>query len=224
MGSVTILEHTTKKPIRMIGEMAGVCWGSATDNDEANITRALNCIKSNHGRTLEFPDVYMVLDGYSARVIREWYTHIGGAPTRLQSSTRYVNAKNFAYITPPSVAQNPVAKTIYENCMEQIRSAYAKLMEAGIPKEDCALALPLGMETRIVCKHNLRNHMDMSRQRMCSRAYHEYRKLFSDVCTALSNYSPEWETLVNMLFHAKCEETKTCPEERGCGRYPKKDN
>jgi thymidylate synthase (FAD) len=83
MGTVIIQEHTTKNPLSMIGEQAGLCWGSDTSNQEKNIKRALDCLESNHGRTLEFPDVYMTLDGYSARVIREWYTHIGGGPTRL---------------------------------------------------------------------------------------------------------------------------------------------
>ena len=46
------------------------------------------------------------------------------------------------------------------------------------------------------CKHNLRNLMDMSRQRMCSRAYHEYRALFSGLCRELSGYSEEWDYTV----------------------------
>ena len=50
-------------------------------------------------------NVEMVLDGYSARVIREWYTHFGGSPTRLQASARYVDYNNFAYVIPPAVAQ-----------------------------------------------------------------------------------------------------------------------
>ena len=67
----------------MIGKYAGECWGSDTSDPEKNYNRGLNCLADGHGRTFEFPDVYMTIDGYSARVIREWYTHIGGSPTRL---------------------------------------------------------------------------------------------------------------------------------------------
>lgn len=107
MGSVKIIEeYTYKKPITMIGHMAGVCWGAPTDSDVANYKRGIECMDSQHGRTLEFPNIYMILDGFSARVMREWYTHIGGGPTRLQASTRYINYDDFGYFTPPSIASN----------------------------------------------------------------------------------------------------------------------
>lgn len=67
----------------------------------------MDCLNSGHGRTWEYPQVYMILKGYSARVIRELYTHIGGGPTRLQAFTRYINyQKGFEYIVPPTVKNN----------------------------------------------------------------------------------------------------------------------
>lgn len=77
MGKVIITTDTCKDPISMIGRYAGFCWGADTENPEKNYNRGIGCINSEHGRTREFPDVYMIFDGYSARVIREWYTHIG---------------------------------------------------------------------------------------------------------------------------------------------------
>lgn len=114
MGTVTIQRFTYKNPISMIGEEAGVCWGADTSDPEKNYKRGLDCLENEHGRTFEFPDVYMILDGYSARVIREWYTHIGGAPTRLQASTRYIDYESgFDYVTPPSIAGNSAAVKVY---------------------------------------------------------------------------------------------------------------
>lgn len=218
MGSVRILLDTTQWPITMIGEMAGVCWGSDTSDPARNYKRGLNCLEAMHGRTFEFPDVYMVLDGYSARVIREWYTHIGGMPTRLQASTRYIDYQNgFRYVTPPSIARNAEAMYIYQELMNNIQYGLTVLDALGIPREDSAMGLPLGMETKIVCKHNLRNLMDMSRQRMCEKAYHEYRALFSTVCKALSDYSDEWAYIVEKYFYPKCKELGYCPETKGCG-------
>ena len=103
MGTITILKETTKNPITLMGERAGICWGADISNAEKNYQRGLDCIKSGHGRVMEYVNVEMVLDGYSARVIREWYTHIGGAPTRLQESTRYIDCENFNYIIPKMV-------------------------------------------------------------------------------------------------------------------------
>ena len=221
MGTVTILPETTKNPITLIGERAGVCWGADIQSPEKNFKRGLDCIQSGHGRTLEFVNVEMILDGYSARVMREWYTHIGGAPTRLQASTRYINYGEFEYITPKSIETNEYAKQRYEDAMYEIGAAIREMERSNIPREDAAMLLPLGMTTRIVDKRNLRNLIDMSRQRMCNRAYWEFRELFRDISCALANYSREWAQIVNNCFYPKCSELHYCPEKNGCGKYPK---
>lgn len=221
MGTVTILTETTKNPLTLVGERAGVCWGADTGSPEKNRKRGVDCIESGHGRTLEFVNVEMVLDGYSARVIREWYTHIGGAPTRLQASTRYINYGKFEYIVPPEIEKNELVHDVYCTRMESIMDSIEWLEEHGVPREDVAMLLPLGMTTRIVDKRNLRNLIDMSRQRMCNRAYWEFRELFGDICDALANYSEEWAWVVSSCFHEKCVELGFCPEKHGCGKYPK---
>lgn len=223
MGKVIILSETTRNPITLVGERAGVCWGADITNPEKNYQRGLDCINSGHGRTLEYVNVEMVLEGYSARVIREWYTHIGGSPTRLQASTRYVNYKNFKYITPNIITINKTAQNIYDETMQAITTNIQKLESMGIPREDTALLLPLGMSTKVVDKRNLRNLIDMSRQRLCNRAYWEYRKMFNDICVALSNVSSEWEYIVKTQFSPKCEVLGYCPEKHSCGRKIKKE-
>ena len=98
--------------------------------------------------------------------------------------------------------------------MGHIKSYLESLDTIGVPREDSALGLPLGMETKIVCKHNMRNLMDMSHQRMCNRAYHEYRGLFNDVCDALGNYSEEWKYIVDHYFMPKCKLMGFCSEKK----------
>lgn len=225
MGKVIIqTEYTTKNPITMIGTEAGICWGADTTNQEKNYKRGLDCLENEHGRTFEFPDIYAVLDGYSARVIREWYTHIGGAPTRLQASTRYIDYEHgFPYVTPPSVKKNSAANDIYAGVMADIEDGLRALDELGIPREDSALCLPLGMETKMVDKRNLRNLIDMSHQRMCTRAYHEYRRLFDDYRVALSAYSDEWKYIVDNYLMPKCKYMGFCKERHTCGMMPRRE-
>ena len=173
---------------------------------------------------MEYVNVEMVIDGYSARVIREWYTHLGGAPTRLQASTRYINYENFAYVVPPKIAANEEAAERYNAMMKSITETCSYLeKECGIPREDAAMLLPLGMETKIVDKRNLRNLVDMSGQRMCTRAYWEYRKLFADIAQALSQVSEEWKYIVDNYFKPKCDKVGYCTERKSCGRMPKKN-
>ena len=215
---VIILPETTKNPISLIGERAGICWGADTTDNEKNYKRGLDCINANHGRTLEYVNIEMVLDGYSARVIREWYTHIGGAPTRLQASTRYIDYGEFEYVTPSSIAKNHKALVRYNYLMSVVAGELSRLEELDIPREDIAMMLPLGMATKIVDKRNLRNLIDMSRQRMCTRAYWEFRQLFKDICDALREYSEEWAYIIDTQMKPKCEYLGYCPEKHSCGR------
>lgn len=222
MGNITILPETTKEPITLIGMRAGVCWGGNIEDKDKNYKRGMDCIISNHGRTMEYVNVEMIIDGYSARVIREWYTHIGGAPTRLQSSTRYINYQDgFDYIIPHGIKGQAEALAEYKRAMEGIKEALKKLEEMGAAREDSAMLLPLGMTTRIVDRRNLRNLVDMSRQRMCTRAYWEYRELFADIRLALGSYSEEWKWIVDNLFKPKCDVLGRCPEKNSCGRWSK---
>lgn len=223
MGKVIIKTDTTDIPITMIGEYAGICWNADTSDHLKNYKRGLNCIHSNHGRTLEFPQIYMEISGYSARTIREFGRHVGGLPTYLQESTRYIDYTNFNCIVPPSIDSNVKARWIYSDTMESITKAISKLEEIGIPREDAAMLLPLGMETKIVYRTNLRGLVDMAAQRKCSRAFWEYRQLFKDIEDSLAFYSDEWKYLVEeeKIFKCKCDILNKCVEQHGCGRYSK---
>ena len=223
MGNIIIQKETTTDPISLIGREAGVCWGADITDKEKNYKRGIDCLISGHGRTWEYPQIYMVLEGYSARVIRELYTHIGGSPTRLQASTRYINYKRFPYVTPPVIERNIETKTIYESAMQDIANAMEKLEVLNIPREDIALLLPLGMESKVVLRTNLRNLVDMAHQRLCTRAYWEYRCLMRDLMKALSEYSEEWKYLVDKYFVPKCEVCGFCTEKKSCGRKPQKE-
>ena len=218
MGIITIQDETTKNPISLMGCEAGVCWGADTSDQEKNYQRGVKCIQSGHGRIMEYPQIYCIIDGYSARVIRELYTHIAGGPTRLQASTRYIDyeGKGFDYVVPRGLDSDQ--EMIYNRAMHDIQDKLKELISMGVPREDVALLLPLGMTTKIVLRTNLRNLVDMSRQRLCSRAYWEFRTLFKDLMEALSEYSPEWKECVDNLFMAKCEERGFCLESNSCGR------
>lgn len=224
MGNIVVHSETTKKPVTLAGEMAGLCWGANVDDEQKNFKRGLDCIESGHGRVMEFPQVYLIIDEYSARVIREFERHIGGAPTFLQESTRYIDYSNFNYVIPPSIKKNSEALNVYNSLMSQIKLTANSLGLLGIPKEDIGMIYPLAMDTKIVHRTNLRNLYDMAQVRECSRAYWEFRDLFKAIKLALSNYSNEWNYLINDLkiFKPKCEIFGYCNEKKSCGKYPRK--
>ena len=227
MGTVTIQNRTTIDPITCIGEEAGICWGANVEDKEENYKRGVDCIKCNHGSTMEFPQIYMVLSGWSAKCIREFYTHIGGAPTRLQESTRYVDySRKFENVVPPSVQKSEEATKIWNGYMSNVGETISKLKECGVPTEDATNVLPLAYGTKVVVRTNLRNLVDMCHQRLCTRAYWEFRKLMKEILWQLENYSDEWEDIIYNIkvFKPKCEVIGYCPERKGCGRKGKKED
>ena len=227
MGSVVIQEFTTKNPITLMGYEAGTCWGADVDDYDKNYKRGITCLESDHGRLLEYPQIYMTISGYSARFGREFYTHIGGSPTRLQSSTRRIDySKGFDYTIPKSIIKNFEARKIFSDEIENITKAIEKLMELGVPLEDATTLFPLAGNTEIVCRTDLRMMVDMAKQRKCTRAYWEYRDFFNEFEMALYAYSDQWKALIkeHNIFKRKCEVYKQCPEKDCCGWWEGQKN
>ena len=215
---ITIVEKRTEKdPLQHIGENAGVCWGADITDIEKNIHRGKSCIKSGHMRCTEYVDVEMIIDGYSARCIRELYTHIIGT-TRLQSSTRYINYEDFDYYTPFTKKSS---KKLYDELMNTVSDTYRELLDEEESKEDIANILPLGMSTKIVWKINLRALIHFMNMRLCTRAYKEIRQLSNEIKDKLSAYSDEWKWICDNYFVPKCKAIGYCNEEHCCGLSPK---
>ena len=218
MSMITIIEKRTEKdPLAHIGENAGVCWNSDISDVEKNIKRGKSCIQSGHLRTAEYPTVEMIIEGYSARCIRELYTHIIGV-TRLQDSTRYINFEDFAYYNPGSTEEQ---KEQISKTMGDISENYGKLLKLGMKKEDCANILPLGMHTKIVWKINLRGLIHFMNMRLCNRALKEIRTLAGEIKSKLSAYSEEWKWICDNYFVPTCKSIGYCTEEKCCGLMPK---
>lgn len=231
MGKVTILDYTTKTPLQLMGAAAGFAYNSDTTNPEKNRKRGLQCVKDGHGRMLEYPDVYFNAEGYSCRMARELFRHVGDGLTVVQRSTRYVDEQTTAdsslavnHYTPPLIEKNPDAADVYYETMKNITDTYRYMINLGISKEDAANILPLGLETQFCMKKNARNLYDMAGVRLCSRALLEYRQFMRDLERQLRDYSEEWNILCDIIFKPKCERMGYCDESMSCGRYPKKED
>jgi thymidylate synthase (FAD) len=197
-----------------MGEVASSCWNS-TPSPQIGI----DCIESGHGRVLEYADVTIEISGYSARCIREIYTHIAGT-SRLQSSTRYINYGEFNYIIPDSIKNNREALSKYNYLMANISQSYKILQDLNIPKEDIANILPLGMESKMVLKINARAILHMAELRLCNRAYWEFRNFMKELLDVLSGLNDEWAKIVSYA-KPKCEVYGKCTEKNPCSKNKK---
>lgn len=205
----------TQNPLSLMGECASACW-----NSKPSPQIGIDCIESGHGRVLEYPDVIVEIDGYSARMIRELYTKIIGV-TRLQASTRYIEYGEFDYYIPDSIAKNDYAYEEYIQFMNNVKNTYNYLLEQGIPKQDIANILPLAMHSKVVLKINARAIIEMALTRLCTRAYIEYRNFMKELIDVVGNLDEEWLKIMSYA-KPKCEVNGYCTEAHSCRRYPKK--
>lgn len=74
---IKVLNYT-KNPLLEMGKAASICYDSIELEDILNNTKskkaaviAKHCLSSGHTRVAEFADITLLIDGYSARVIRE---------------------------------------------------------------------------------------------------------------------------------------------------------
>ena len=222
------LINFTQNPLNHIGKVAGTCWNAPIDDVTKNVNRAKNCIKSGHGRVMEYVDIELVISDMSARAMRELYTHIIGV-SRLQSSTRYVSEQDgFGFYTPPKINGSDAALDVYNETMEKIQEGYNKELDLGMTKEDAANLLPLGMDSKMVWKINLRSLVNFMNRRLCNRAYVEIREFAKELKNLLASQNDEWKWIADSLFVPTCAIYKYmnpvlvfCPEAQCCGRHKK---
>ena len=225
----------TKNPITAIGTVASICYDSISVEDivAEEFTKSKkakvigkHCLNSGHTRTAEFAKVKMLIDGYSARVIRELYTHVIGT-SKVQASTRYIKYdrnNKFGFYTPKAIQNNEQANKIYEDTMCEIIKAYQQLLELGVKQEDAGNILPLGHETTIAFEINVRALMHLFNVRTCNRAYKEFRDLMKELKQELCKLDDEWKELCDNYFVTKCDFYGYCDEGNCCGRKPKKQD
>lgn len=220
---IQVLPQTTVEPLQLIGKTAAVCWDAKIDDPEKNRKRAWDCINSGHGRVMEWPNVEVIVTGYSAKCLREAMRHIVGTSV-LQASTRYINyAKGFDVVMPPSVTKSEETEAIWNNVIHAISDGMKELEAHGVPKEDFTNLLPLAYQSKMVWKVNLRTLVNFFGMRLCNRAYWEIRTLARELKDALIEYSPEWEEIANALFVPKCVHVGFCTEAKSCHYRPPKN-
>jgi thymidylate synthase (FAD) len=131
-----------------------------------------------------------------------------------QKSQRYVDERDFTYVTPPSIAANPEAEAVFHAQIALIQNAYRELAEM-VPREDARYLLPNAAETQLVCTFNARSLYNFFRLRCCGRAQWEIRDLAYMIRDEVRRVAP----VLFALAGPSCETEGICWEgEFSCGR------
>lgn len=221
---ITILPETIKDPLSFMGRVASIAYNTPIDNAEKNKKRGIQCVKDNHGRLLEFCDVFFYTDGISIRSAREIFRHTSDGLSAVQRSTRYCSESDSDWYIPQNVVHDKNSLKEYNYAMQTAKDNYNMLLSEGRSKEDSANVLPLATNAPFVMRKNARCLADMSHVRLCNRALDETHKFMIGLIDALRDYSPEWDELADLIFMPKCQLTGWCDEHKSCGLCPKRED
>jgi len=184
-------------------------------------------LASGHESPLEHVSFTFAVEGISRALSHQLVRH--RIASYSQQSQRYVAANDFDYVLPPAIAQDPEAKEVFEQFMEQAGSTYLKLQQilqkngrADKANEDARFVLPNACETKIVFTMNCRSLLHFFELRCCNRAQWEIRALAYAVLQIVKKELP----VVFAKAGPKCERLGYCPESAkfSCGKYPTKSD
>lgn len=220
MINVKLLEYTPD-PERVVAMGARLCYSargpeelaeSLTDEEIGRMVAMLT--ELGHASVFEHVSFTFGIEGVSRVLTHQLVRH--RIASYSQQSQRYVAAHDFAYVTPPSIGENPEARAKYDELMKEIRRAYDEFVAAGIPKEDARYILTNAAETKILVTMNARSLMHFFNLRCCYRAQWEIREMANLMLAEVKKAAPR-------LFKnagASCVNTGRCPEGKmTCGHF-----
>lgn len=220
---VELLYHTPD-PERAIATAARLCYapvGAAELMEtmpEDRVRSVLSTvIKSGHLSTLEHASYTFAVDGVSRALTHQLVRH--RIASFNQQSQRYVKfADGVPVVKPGTVAANEEAGRIFDETVDAIEAAYARLLELGIPAEDARYLLPNAAESKIVITMNVRELLHFFSLRCCNRAQWEIREMAHRMLELARPTAP----YIFMDAGAGCVRG-ACPEGKmTCGNpYPK---
>lgn len=215
---VTLIAHSPE-PEKVIAAAAKLCYSSSDidnllDNLTPEKTTSFVEMLSNigHESPIEHASFTFGIEGVSRALLAQITRH------RLASfsvqSQRYVKNKNFTFVTPPEIENNPEAKELFLKSMNDSITAYnniadilekkyfAEYINEGMDEksaktkaekkaiEDARFVLPNAAETKMVVTMNARSLHNFFRLRCCNRAQWEIKAVADEMLKLCCEVAP----------------------------------
>lgn len=215
---VTLLAYTPD-PEKVIAASAKLCYSSTPSSQlmdnltDESAEKFLNMLMGfGHASPIEHATFTFGIEGVSRALTHQLVRH--RVASYSQKSQRYVPEKEFDYIIPPEVADNPEAKEEFVQAMKNAQESYDKIASIltnsytealeGEDKEnksklsqlqkkaieDARFVLPNATETMIVATMNARELQHFFEVRCCNRAQWEIRDLAKQMLALVVEVAP----------------------------------
>lgn len=179
------LKFITPDAENFIGSMAGICYGSNTDDVTKNVKRAAKCAQDGHLATLRFAHATFHVSGISRACSHQFVRskHLDF----LQRSQRYCKENDTDFVVPYlSLDQSAEVGKHNAYCL----SLYNKLIADGVKKEDARFVLPEATTTELVVVGNLQAWLDFIKLRADKHAQWEIRAVAKEINNQLHQQCP----------------------------------
>ncbi len=240
---VKLLSHTPDAE-KLVATAAKLCYSSSdieslrdglTDEKVESFIDML--VSIGHESVVEHVSFTFGVEGISRACSHQLVRH--RIASYSQKSQRYVSENGFEFITPPSVAEHPEAKSEYDRIISEITESYEKLaalltekhasefMAQGMDEksarskasklanEDARFVLPNACETKIVVTMNVRSLFNFFRHRCCNRAQCEIRAVANEMLRQCLEVAPH----IFANAGPSCVAEGKCPEGKmTCGK------
>lgn len=192
-------------------------------------------LASGHESIAEYVNFVFAIEGVDRALTHQLVRH--RLAVFSQQSQRYVEIKE-SFDTISELFENPktdkdedylltvanryftgVTKDNYRMYIQSLLS-YLQGIKLGMKPEEARTFLPNATKTNLMMGMNLRELRHVSSLRLCTRAQLPIRQLFQEIKKEVENVEPR---LASLLVPT-CEILDYCPEHKGCGRKPKKED
>jgi thymidylate synthase (FAD) len=175
-----------EKLIETAGRTSYLSHPKQKENSEKAFIRML--VKNQHLSVLEHAYATFRISGVSRAFTHQLVRH--RLCSFIQQSQRYVDERNFNFIEPDSVRDNPEAHSIFIDFMDRAKEVYSTLQKLKIKKEDARYVLPNAVESQIVMTANFREWRHIIDLRGKPQSQWEIRKVAIEILKILRNHAP----------------------------------
>jgi thymidylate synthase (FAD) len=185
LGSPDSQEHSGETLIEHAGR---ICYRSQPKDIDAREKFIQRRVQEGHESIIEHASASFEINGISRACSHQLVRH--RIASYSQESQRYVDMSEAEWVTPPDIARDPEALRIWSEFLATAQTAYNRLRERGIKKEDARFLLPNATATRLVMTANYRELLHMFRLRISPHAQWEIREVCVRMLEAVLPHAP----------------------------------
>lgn len=212
----------TKNIFEEWGSVAAICYNTKTDKYE-NIGK--HCMSSGHTSGSRGTYIKFKVSDVPRHTIDQIARHEVGVFKNIQSF-RYVNKDNFNYEIPEEIKTNEILLNKYISHMNETMELYSEIQfyvgektnSKERANEQARYLLPMSTHSAFVIGFDIEALIHFMHKRLCTRA----EDITRQVAIAMKNEVLKVVPELKDELEPQCRYLMWCPEEKGCGAYPSK--